>query len=320
MWRCVAARCFGCIRWRRAGRAGAWSLVVVAWFSTGHFSAFGGKPDPARLRGSPEFVDGKFQNLEPTSMMSGRRWFWAMREWLFGKQMRRPICALPMVTDTAQRLAVPPASGLRVTWLGHSTTLIEIDGATVLTDPDVERARLPVGLVRAQALSPAAAAAGPAAAARCGDRLARALRSPGPADGAGAGGARRAVSRAAGHRRASGGLGRAGRADRRARLVARRGAARRRAAGRDAVAALQRAPAGADGRAVDVVVDRRPATPRVLQRRHRPDRIAARGGAPRRAVRRGADRDRPVERRLGRHPPGPGRRAGRVRAAAAPRC
>ena len=110
-------------------------LVVLAWFSTGHFSAFGGKPDLERLRASPEFVGGKFQNPEPTSLMSGRRWFWAMREWLFGKQMRRPICALPMVTDTAARLAVAPATGLRVTWLGHSTTLIEIDGVTVLTDP-----------------------------------------------------------------------------------------------------------------------------------------------------------------------------------------
>jgi L-ascorbate metabolism protein UlaG (beta-lactamase superfamily) len=32
-------------------------------------------------------------------------------------------------------LATPPPSGLRVTWLGHSTTLVEIDGHRVLTDP-----------------------------------------------------------------------------------------------------------------------------------------------------------------------------------------
>jgi L-ascorbate metabolism protein UlaG (beta-lactamase superfamily) len=31
--------------------------------------------------------------------------------------------------------ATPPESGLRVTWLGHSTTLVEIDGHRVLTDP-----------------------------------------------------------------------------------------------------------------------------------------------------------------------------------------
>jgi L-ascorbate metabolism protein UlaG (beta-lactamase superfamily) len=110
-------------------------IVVLAWLSTGHFAAFGGKPDPAQLRASPEFVDGRFQNPEPTALMSGSRWFWALKEWLFGGQMRTPSCPLPMVTDAAARLAVPPASGLRVTWLGHSTTLIEIDGQVLLTDP-----------------------------------------------------------------------------------------------------------------------------------------------------------------------------------------
>ena len=109
--------------------------VVVVWLSTNHFAAFGGSPDAARLRGSPEFVSGRFENPEPTSLMAGRKWVWALREWLFGKEMRAPICALPEVANTAARLAAPPASGLRVTWLGHSTTLIEIDGATVLTDP-----------------------------------------------------------------------------------------------------------------------------------------------------------------------------------------
>jgi L-ascorbate metabolism protein UlaG (beta-lactamase superfamily) len=29
----------------------------------------------------------------------------------------------------------PPDTGLRATWLGHSTVLIEIDGLRVLTDP-----------------------------------------------------------------------------------------------------------------------------------------------------------------------------------------
>lgn len=41
---------------------------------------------------------------------------------------------LPVATDTAARLAEAPGP-LRVTWLGHSTTLIEIGGRRVLTDP-----------------------------------------------------------------------------------------------------------------------------------------------------------------------------------------
>jgi hypothetical protein len=46
-----------------------------------------------------------------------------------------PAGALPTVSGDAQRFATPPASGLRVTWLGHSTLLLEIDGLRVLTDP-----------------------------------------------------------------------------------------------------------------------------------------------------------------------------------------
>ena len=39
------------------------------------------------------------------------------------------------VDEPARSLDKPPASGLRATWLGHSTVLIEIDGLRVLTDP-----------------------------------------------------------------------------------------------------------------------------------------------------------------------------------------
>jgi L-ascorbate metabolism protein UlaG (beta-lactamase superfamily) len=113
----------------------ALGLGVLAWLSSDHFRAFGGSPNVARLETSPEFVGGRFQNLEPTSLMPAHKWWGALRHWFFGDEMREPTCPVPIVRDTAARLAAPPASGLRVTWLGHSTALIEIDGAIVLTDP-----------------------------------------------------------------------------------------------------------------------------------------------------------------------------------------
>jgi L-ascorbate metabolism protein UlaG (beta-lactamase superfamily) len=45
---------------------------------------------------------------------------------------RRPLG--PFKTDVAS-YAMAPASGLRVTWMGHSSMLIEIDGVKVLVDP-----------------------------------------------------------------------------------------------------------------------------------------------------------------------------------------
>jgi L-ascorbate metabolism protein UlaG (beta-lactamase superfamily) len=55
-------------------------------------------------------------------------------EFLCGGERRVPRGPLPS-TDPLDAWAKPPASGLRATWLGHSTVLIEIDGLRVLTDP-----------------------------------------------------------------------------------------------------------------------------------------------------------------------------------------
>jgi L-ascorbate metabolism protein UlaG (beta-lactamase superfamily) len=46
---------------------------------------------------------------------------------------------------SAATLAVPPPSGLRVTWFGHSSMLIELDGVRVLTDPMWSERASPIG-------------------------------------------------------------------------------------------------------------------------------------------------------------------------------
>lgn len=48
------------------------------------------------------------------------------------KSPRQPLG--PFQTDAKVYLE-PPASGLRVTWMGHSSLLVEVDGANVLIDP-----------------------------------------------------------------------------------------------------------------------------------------------------------------------------------------
>jgi L-ascorbate metabolism protein UlaG (beta-lactamase superfamily) len=112
-------------------------LAIATWISTGGLKSFGSSPSAAtleRMRASPRFVVDHFENVEPTGVMKVSSWE-AMVAWFSGEEMRVPSCPLPLVTDTAARRATPPPSGLRITWLGHSTTLIEIDGQTVLTDP-----------------------------------------------------------------------------------------------------------------------------------------------------------------------------------------
>ena len=46
-----------------------------------------------------------------------------------------PAAAVPVVKTDPIALSVPPRSGLRVTWFGHSSSLVEIDGIRVLIDP-----------------------------------------------------------------------------------------------------------------------------------------------------------------------------------------
>ena len=53
---------------------------------------------------------------------------------------KRPLG--PFDTD-ASVYATAPASGLRVTWFGHSASLIEIDGMRVLVDPVWEQRASP---------------------------------------------------------------------------------------------------------------------------------------------------------------------------------
>src|ERR1700682_4500689 len=58
----------------------------------------------------------------------------SLSEFLCGGERRVPHKELPVVNprDVWSRA---PSTGLRATWLGHSTVLIEIDGYRVLTDP-----------------------------------------------------------------------------------------------------------------------------------------------------------------------------------------
>ena len=61
---------------------------------------------------------------------------------MLARQTRDVSPHAPLPTVTATRFATPPATGLRVTWLGHSTMLVEIDGAARAHRSGVERARL----------------------------------------------------------------------------------------------------------------------------------------------------------------------------------
>ncbi|MGW2278041.1 MBL fold metallo-hydrolase [Streptomyces sp. NPDC001770] len=102
--------------------------------------AFGADPTGARMeriRRSPHFADGAFQNpVAARTLPSGSSV--ELAKIYFNKEQRArraPQGNIPVYATTYADLARPPASGLRVTWMGHSSVLAEIDGSRVLFDP-----------------------------------------------------------------------------------------------------------------------------------------------------------------------------------------
>ncbi|MGW4034282.1 MBL fold metallo-hydrolase [Streptomyces sp. NPDC004838] len=102
---------------------------------------FGADPAGARLERilrSPNFSDGSFQNPVGASTRPSGASMVEFAKIYFHKEARArrsPIGRVPLHPTTLRDLAKPPASGLRVTWMGHSSVLTEIDGRRVLFDP-----------------------------------------------------------------------------------------------------------------------------------------------------------------------------------------
>ncbi|MFF5339990.1 MBL fold metallo-hydrolase [Streptomyces althioticus] len=103
--------------------------------------AFGAEPAGermARIRRSPNFANGVFQNpggparTRPSG--SGRD---VAKQFLDkdSRSRRAPRGTIPVHPTTLADLNRPPATGLRLTWMGHSSVLAEIDGQRVLFDP-----------------------------------------------------------------------------------------------------------------------------------------------------------------------------------------
>ncbi len=99
----------------------------------------GARPDGLRLermRASPRWTGERFRNVHPAlpGLRDAQAKSPSLTDFLCGDERRIPRTGLPATDPRGAWTAAPP-SGLRATWLGHSTVLVEIDGHRVLTDP-----------------------------------------------------------------------------------------------------------------------------------------------------------------------------------------
>ncbi len=92
---------------------------------------------------SPQWADGRFQNPQPLTND-----LWGALTGLFhASEHTSPSSPIAPEPVDRHRFEAPPPSGLRVTWFGHASLLIEIDGQRVLTDPVWSERASPFGWV-----------------------------------------------------------------------------------------------------------------------------------------------------------------------------
>jgi L-ascorbate metabolism protein UlaG (beta-lactamase superfamily) len=120
---------------RYAVAAGAASaLGALAAAGRGVSTAMGARPSGARLermQGSPAYRAGAFHNTHrgTSSMPAGQRD--VLRRFRENADTRHPARPIPVVTGPLE----PRTDGVHVTWFGHASCLVELDGVRLLTDP-----------------------------------------------------------------------------------------------------------------------------------------------------------------------------------------
>lgn len=107
---------------------GAAFLIVDGWTS---FGKAAGGARLARMESSPQHADGVFTNPQPL----WNDFLGSLNAVANASDFATPTQPVAIVMGDGSRFKTPPASGLRITWLGHSSLLIEVDGKRVLTDP-----------------------------------------------------------------------------------------------------------------------------------------------------------------------------------------
>lgn len=136
--------------WRWVRRALAFTVVALTLTLAGALAAawrdFGAAATGERrerMERSPEYRDGKFVNALPL----GNDMMEALSASLDASPFYVPNAPVPTAAVDLASLGTIPASGLRVTWFGHSSALLEIDGVRLLTDPFWGERASPLGWI-----------------------------------------------------------------------------------------------------------------------------------------------------------------------------
>lgn len=99
----------------------------------------------SRLAQSPNYREGRFVGAVDALTMSVADYAAATWEFLFGRNNRTPDTPLPLKPVDLSPFKSSSNHQLSVTWLGHSSLMINADGFRILTDPVFEKCVSMVG-------------------------------------------------------------------------------------------------------------------------------------------------------------------------------
>ena len=89
-------------------------------------------------------IGNRYQNPVPTSVGGPSMMFKVLKLYVQNKDERTPKQKLGPFNTDIRIYEQPPPSGMRITWFGHSSSLLEIDGLRILIDPVWDQRAAPV--------------------------------------------------------------------------------------------------------------------------------------------------------------------------------
>ncbi len=121
------------------------TLGITVLFAGHSCSSISYESNKAKIENSPQFKDGKFRNptkwIQPP-ILDNIATAW---DFLVTDNDRKPKYELPRIPVDLSGINQSGDNRLNVTWLGHSSLLINIDGYRLLTDPVFEKSVSIVG-------------------------------------------------------------------------------------------------------------------------------------------------------------------------------
>lgn len=115
--------------------------LTIAFFNQSCSSAMYSSKDIKmnKIKNSLQYSDGKFKNFVEWEQPSFGEYIGTMWDFIFAGGQRTPSDSLPRVKADLSPFIAEGNNQLNVTWAGHSSLLINIDGFRILTDPVFEK-------------------------------------------------------------------------------------------------------------------------------------------------------------------------------------